>query len=110
MDGLINQTNEDPSILSGAASRHLSFVCGPLHLNLPAPNDGPWTIFWRRTRWLLLGIPAPELLTAFAFTQWSSAGRSRAEMRRIGNTDSKRIMVLAFYADMGGFVLYTPDT
>ena len=80
-----------------------------LHLNLPAPNDNSWTIFWRRTRWLLLGIPAPELLMTFAFAQWSSARRSRAEMCRVGNTDGKWTMVHAFYADMGGFVLHTPD-
>ncbi|KAL9116693.1 MAG: hypothetical protein Q9187_006782 [Circinaria calcarea] len=80
-----------------------------LHLNLPAPKDGRWTIFWRRTRWLLLGIPAPELLMTFAFAQWSSAKRSRAEMRSLGNPDSKWTMVHAFYADMGGFLLCTPD-
>ncbi|MCJ1353883.1 MAG: hypothetical protein MMC33_003870 [Icmadophila ericetorum] len=88
------------------------FIClwSMLHLNLPGPTDDFWTIFWRRIRWLLLGILAPELLMLFAFAQWASAKRSVTEMHELGFTRPKWSLVHAFYADSGGFLLDPLDT
>ena len=81
-----------------------------LHLNLPAPDDGPWTIFWRKARWLLLGILAPELPMLFAFAQWASAKRSVVDMHNLGFIATEWTLVHAFYADSGGYVVHPTDT
>lgn len=81
------------------------FIClwSMLHLNVPAATDTLTTRFWRRTRWLLLGINQPEFTTMLACGQWASARRSVRDMRELGYEDWT--MVHGFYADMGGFVL-----
>lgn len=81
-----------------------------LHLNLPAPDDGRWAILWRKARWLLLGVLAPELPMLFAFAQWASAKRSVVDMHNLGFTETEWTLVHAFYADSGGYVLHPPDT
>ncbi|KAF2114580.1 hypothetical protein BDV96DRAFT_647276 [Lophiotrema nucula] len=80
-----------------------------LHLNVPAPTDTFWTIFWRTTRWMILGILAPELPMLIAAGQWASAKRSVGNMKELGFTDSQWSLEHAFYADSGGFVLLTAD-
>lgn len=81
-----------------------------LHLNVPATRDSYWTMFWRKSRWLLLGILAPEVPVLFACGQWASANRSVSEMRALGYSETQWSLVHAFYADSGGFVLRLPDT
>lgn len=83
------------------------FLClwSMLHLNLPAPTDGYWTIFWRKARWLALGILAPEVPMLFACGQWSSAKRSVAEMERLGCTLERWSLSHGFFADSGGILL-----
>jgi hypothetical protein len=80
-----------------------------LHLNVPAPKDGFWTIFWRKARWLLLGILAPEVPMMFACGQWSSAKRSVKQMHDLGFSESQWTLSHAFFADMGGIVLKLRD-
>lgn len=67
------------------------FLClwSMLHLNVPGPHDTFSTIFWRKSRWLLLGILAPEVPMMFACGQWSSAKRSVQKMRELGFTDEQ---------------------
>ena len=78
-----------------------------LHLNVPAKDDDIWTLFGRRTRWLMFALLSPELVMLFACGQWASAQRSVADMHSLGY--ESWTMVHAFYADMGGFVLHPPD-
>ena len=78
-----------------------------LHLNVPAQNDDLWTLFLRKARWLLLALLAPELVMLFACGQWASAQRSVADMHSLGH--KSWTMIHAFYADMGGFLLHSPD-
>ena len=78
-----------------------------LHLNVPAKTDTHWTLFLRRTRWLMFALLSPELVMLFACGQWASAQRSVADMHSLGYPDWT--MVHAFYADMGGFLLHPPD-
>ena len=86
------------------------FVCVwvMIHLNVPAHNDSNWTLFVRRSRWLLLAILAPELVMLFASGQWASAKQSVSEMKALGFESWS--MVHAFYADSGGFVLQARDS
>ena len=81
------------------------FIClwVMLHLNVPAEEDGQWRIFCRKSRWLLLGLLAPEVLLLSASGQWASAQRSVRDMRALGYKEWT--MAHAFYADSGGFVL-----
>ncbi|KAI9771735.1 MAG: hypothetical protein M1839_002749 [Geoglossum umbratile] len=76
-----------------------------LHLNVPASCDKSWAMFWRKARWMLLGLLAPELPMVFACGQWASAQRSVAQMGNPGWT-----IVHSLYADGGGFLLQPPDT
>lgn len=85
------------------------FVCvwTVLHHNLQAPEDGYWTVFFRKCRWAALAVTAPEMLTLFAVMQWNAANISVKEMRKLGKHEWTRVH--AFYANAGGFVLQTPD-
>jgi hypothetical protein len=74
-----------------------------LHLNIPAPEDSYWNIFWRKVRWASLGLLAPELLMLFACGQWASANRSVTSMQAAGHSNWS--VEHAFYADSGGFVV-----
>ena len=78
-----------------------------LHLNVPASDDGFWTLFFRRLRWLLMGALAPETLLLSAGGQWASAKRSLADMTALGH--SHWTMAHGFYADSGGFMLHSHD-
>jgi hypothetical protein len=80
-----------------------------LHLNVPAKQDTYLTISFRKARWLLLGILAPEVPMLFACGQWASAKRSVAEMQKLGYDSSQWSLEHAFYADSGGFELQPPD-
>ena len=78
-----------------------------VHLNIPAKDDTRWTRCIRKARWLVLALLAPELVMLFACGQWASAQRSVADMQ--ASRCHGWTIVHAFYADMGGFVLKSPD-
>ncbi|KAJ2998402.1 hypothetical protein NUW58_g327 [Xylaria curta] len=77
-----------------------------LHLNLPAPSDSEKTVSFRKLRWLLLGLLAPELIMMFAFAQLTSAQQSVEDMRNLDRENWG--LVHGFYADSGGFQLHVP--
>ncbi|CAA9957302.1 hypothetical protein PTMSG1_00910 [Pyrenophora teres f. maculata] len=87
------------------------FIClwSMLHLNVPSHKDSFWNIFWRKARWLLLGVLAPEVPMLFACGQWASAKRSVTDMRDLGFTEEEWSIEHAYYADSGGFQLRTVD-
>ncbi|CAG5184804.1 uncharacterized protein ALTATR162_LOCUS11090 [Alternaria atra] len=87
------------------------FIClwSMLHLNIPSQKDTFWNIFWRKARWLLLGVLAPEVPMLFAAGQWASAKRSVKAMRDIGFDEEEWSLEHAYYADSGGFELRTAD-
>lgn len=55
----------------------------------------------------MFALLSPELVMLFACGQWASAQRSVADMHSLGYQNWT--MVHAFYADMGGFLLHSPD-
>ena len=85
------------------------FICVwvMLHLNVPAQGEAMWRRYFRKTKWLLLALLAPELLMLFASGQWASAKRSVADMTQLGVENWS--MVHAFFADSGGFMMRAPD-
>ncbi len=78
-----------------------------LHLNVPAKTDGLCCLMFRKARWLMLALLAPELVMLFACGQWASAKRSVADMQQ--SHHEGWTMIHAFYADSGGFMLETAD-
>ncbi|KAK3996556.1 hypothetical protein QBC44DRAFT_304066 [Cladorrhinum sp. PSN332] len=85
----------------------LACIWTVLHLNLPAEDEGQMKIFLRKFRWSVLSIFAPEVVALFALCQWSSARKSVRDMHAAGVADWT--VVHGFYADMGGFILHSPD-
>ena len=85
------------------------FICvwAILHLNVPAAQDNEVRIFFRRFRWMLLMIFAPELVMLYAAGQWTSARRSITDMASLGYRGWT--LTHGFYADSGGFLLYSDD-
>jgi len=86
-----------------------SFLCTwvSLHLNVPAPEDGETSILVRKLRWMLQAILGPEFVLAFATGQRAEAKRCLEAFRSTGH--EKWTLRHAFYANMGGFTLQSPD-
>ncbi|KAI0154507.1 hypothetical protein GGR57DRAFT_465912 [Xylariaceae sp. FL1272] len=81
------------------------FICtySLLCLNVPAPNDSFLHVVRRRTKWMVIAILAPEIVLTFAAGQWSRARHSVEAFKKAGYNNWT--MRMAFFADMGGFVL-----
>ena len=62
---------------------------------------------WRKFCLTGLGIIGPDFILQSALGQWISARRSVRDFRASGYADWT--MSQAFFADMGGFTLHTPD-
>ncbi|KAK4182542.1 hypothetical protein QBC35DRAFT_518779 [Podospora australis] len=84
------------------------FVCvwTVLHHNLQARHEGFWSVFFRKCRWAVLAVTAPEMLTLFPVMQWVAANISVREMQALGVHQWTKLH--AFYANAGGFMLQTP--
>ena len=85
------------------------FLCSwsVLCLNLPALKDTPWRRLRRKFYLATLGILGPEFILQLALGQWSSVCRSVEKFRLAGYMEWS--MKHAFFADMGGFILQTPN-
>ena len=53
------------------------FACSwvSVHPNIPSPDESQWRVFLRRLELMFWAVVGPELVIAWAFRQWSSAGR-----------------------------------
>ncbi|KAI0817309.1 hypothetical protein GGR55DRAFT_684988 [Xylaria sp. FL0064] len=87
-----------------------TFICTYtlLCLNVPAPNESFLHIVRRRIKWMVIVILAPEIVLTFAAGQWSRARHSVESFKKAGFNDWT--MRMAFFADMGGFVLGTKES
>ena len=85
------------------------FLCSwsVLCLNIPEPGGSRWAYLKYKLRWQLFAIFFPEVLTSMAAEQWESANQNVQEFRKLGYP--QWTMRHAFFADMGGFVLQSPD-
>ncbi|KAH8663284.1 hypothetical protein BGZ61DRAFT_462822 [Ilyonectria robusta] len=79
-----------------------------LCLNIPAPTDTWFSMVRRRIKWMVLAILGPEIVLTYAAGQWSRARHSVEYFHKSGYT--QWTMRLAFFADMGGFVLHAKDS
>lgn len=85
------------------------FLCSwiVLCLNLSAEDESQVQRLARKLRWMALTIFGPEFALSFAVGQWASARRSQWAFHLLGYP--QWTMRHAFFADMGGLVLQTPD-
>ena len=85
------------------------FICTYtlLCLNVPGPRDTSLILIRRRILWMFLAVVAPEIVLTYASGQWSRARQSVELFHKAGF--DQWTMRLAFFADMGGFVLHTED-
>ncbi|OCK82516.1 hypothetical protein K432DRAFT_348859 [Lepidopterella palustris CBS 459.81] len=86
-----------------------TFLCSwsVLCLNLPAFGDSAWQMLRRKVYLTGLAVIGPEFLFQIALGQWLSARQSVTDFKASGY--SEWTLNHAFFADMGGFVLYTRD-
>lgn len=86
-----------------------SFLCTwtAIHLSVPAQTDTYWVVVRRKVRWMVQAILAPELVLGFATGQRAEAQRSLEILHGLGY--SNWTIRHAFFANMGGFGLVTPD-
>ena len=90
------------------------FLCSwsVLCLNVPAENDSWWEPLWRKLCFSGLGMLGPEFTLQTALGQWISAHRSVKEFEAssvLHKDWPEWTMKHAFFADMGGFILQSPD-
>ena len=79
-----------------------------LCLNIPPQGKGRYNPLLKKLRWVLFTIFAPEVVTALAADQWASARQSVEDFTKLDHK-LQWTMRHAFFADMGGFVLKSPD-
>ena len=53
-----------------------------IHLNVPPPNEGKFGFFRRKTKWVFIGILAPELVVYAAWRQLRQAKNVARELNR----------------------------
>ncbi|KAI1733761.1 hypothetical protein F4680DRAFT_379272 [Xylaria scruposa] len=94
-------------IIYSCATVIITAIWTILHLNVPGKADSIMQVLFRRVRWGVLAIFAPDLLTMVAASQWLSARRSVEQMKDLNSLDSWT-MVHAFYGNSGGFLLQLP--
>lgn len=70
------------SILSSCIITLSLCVWTAVHVNVPDPRHKK-RVFWWKTRWLTLGILAPEFVALVAYQQRTEARQLTAEMRRL---------------------------
>jgi hypothetical protein len=78
-----------------------------LCVNIPSAHHKPWKRFMSKLWLAAITLAAPELLVQLAMGQRRSARASVKQFKSMENTDWS--IVHAFYADMGGFILESPD-
>ncbi|KAI1374029.1 hypothetical protein F4677DRAFT_428000 [Hypoxylon crocopeplum] len=85
------------------------FICTYtlLCLNVSALTDSLFVNIRRRVVWMALAVIGPEIVLTYAVGQWSRARHSVEAFH--GSGYDTWTMRMAFFADMGGFVLETSD-
>ena len=85
------------------------FLCSwsVLCLNIPESGRGRWGFLKYKFRWQAFAIFFPEVVVSMAAEQWESANQSVQTFKTLGFP--QWTMRHAFFADMGGFSLQSPD-
>ena len=95
------------NILFGCVATILLCSWSVLCLNLPEPGISGWKFFRYKLRWQLFAIFFLEVVATIAGEQWESANQNVRRFQQMGFL--QWTMSHAFFADMGGFMLQSPD-
>ena len=108
-DGWIHQPNGRGTLDIIQSCLLTVFLCSwsVLCLNVPAPSNKRWSFLLLKINWMVFTIFFPEVVVAFAAEQWESACQSVDDFAKLGYP--QWTMRHAFFADMGGFLLQSPD-
>ena len=71
-----------------------------LHLNVPAKGDTFWTKVWRKTRWFMMSLLAPEFMVLMAYDQLISARQSVVDMKKSGYKPPQWTLTHAYFVDI----------
>ncbi|KAJ9615357.1 hypothetical protein H2200_001432 [Cladophialophora chaetospira] len=75
---------------------------------MPEETDtGRWIYLKNKLQWMLFALIFPEVITGIGAEQWASAFQCVQDLAESGHTNWT--MRHAFYANMGGFLLESPD-
>ncbi|KAJ5986911.1 hypothetical protein N7451_011276 [Penicillium sp. IBT 35674x] len=96
------------SILFSCLATFFACAWSILQLNLPGLQETTVQKFKRKVKWMFITIIFPELLASIALVEFGLARKSRKEMRILPGGHNWTT-THAFFANMGGFVLRTPD-
>ncbi|KAJ5663840.1 hypothetical protein N7507_004571 [Penicillium longicatenatum] len=96
------------SILFSCLATFFACAWSILQLNLPGLQETAVQKFIRKVKWMVLTIIFPELLASIALIEFGLARKSRKEMRMLPGGHNWTT-THGFFANMGGFVLRTPD-
>jgi hypothetical protein len=78
-----------------------------LHLNIPAPNAGFWTLIFRKVGYVIPTLLFPEIVFAVSFFQLFKSYSATNAMNSRRHKDWA--MGHSFYENMGGYVLHHRD-
>ncbi|KAI3317239.1 hypothetical protein HD806DRAFT_393025 [Xylariaceae sp. AK1471] len=74
-----------------------------LHLNVPGPDDTPYTQIARKMRWMCVAITFPEVIVGVALVNWWDARHDATVMEKSGFRNWNRN--LCAFVRMGGVLL-----
>lgn len=109
VEGWVNQPNGRGTIDILWACAFTVFLSSwsILCLNLPAENEGFWRQARRKIYWTLLIVMGPEIVLQLSLGEWIQARCWTQEFQKLGYQHWG--LIHSFFANMGGFVLQTPD-
>ncbi|KAK4443628.1 hypothetical protein QBC34DRAFT_498867 [Podospora aff. communis PSN243] len=105
------------SILKSCVITLVLCVYTALHLNIPPGNSSATFLFWRKTKWILVGLFAPEILVYVAWFQRRRVKRLSKELTAIFKEGAEKDPKLkrthdwttthSWFTYMGGFAIDT---
>lgn len=79
------------------------------HLSIPPPNESRLATFWRKVKWMMVVIIAPEFMVGKSCSDWVAAVASEscpAMQEHANKSNTRWTTIHAFYANMGGFLVH----
>lgn len=65
------------SLLWGCSATILICSWSAVHSNIPPDNESQWRLYWRKFKYMMMGIIAPELVTTIALDEFVAMRRWR---------------------------------
>ncbi|KAK4215436.1 hypothetical protein QBC37DRAFT_459012 [Rhypophila decipiens] len=90
------------SILKSCVITLVLCVYTALHLNIPPANSTKLLLVWRKTKWIIIGLFAPEIVVFVAWAQRQQAEKDPSLRRNHEWTTTH-----SWFAYMGGFAIDT---